>query len=277
MIVFPNAKINLGLQVTSRRLDGYHNLDTVFLPIPLYDSLEVIPSSDPHAEGCTLHLLGAALDGQPTDNLVVRAYDLLRRDHDLPPVEAWLYKHIPSGAGLGGGSADAAFMLKLLNGLFTLGLDEAKLEAYATTLGADCPVFIRNCPVHATGIGNIFSPITLDLRGWRLIVIKPDVFVSTREAFRYVRPAEPEQSLPEQLLRPISEWRFCVTNDFEQSVFPQHPQLAFIKETLYEQGAAYASMSGSGSALYALFPADAQPLDLHGLFPDCFCWQSILS
>lgn len=277
MILFPNAKINLGLQVTSRRPDGYHNLDTVFLPIPLRDSLEVVarPDSD-SATDCVLHLLGNTLEGNPDDNLVTKAYRLLKQEHDLPPVEVWLYKHIPSGAGLGGGSADAAFMLTMLNGMFALGIDDDRLEAYATTLGADCPIFIRNKPVYATGIGNIFSPIDLSLSGYHIVVVKPSVFVSTREAFRYVKPAEPAITLDKKILRPVEEWRHIITNDFEFSVFPQYPQLGFIKDALYEQGAVYASMSGSGSALYGLFRPDALPHDLHALFPDCFCWTAPL-
>jgi len=287
MIVFPNAKINLGLRVTGRRPDGYHNLDTIFYPIPLCDALEVVPMvTNPQETDIRFHLLGAGLNGcTADDNLVVRAYRLLKAEfHDLPAVEVWLYKYIPSGAGLGGGSADATFMLRLLNTMFALGLTDERLEALAATLGADCPFFVRNTPVRATGTGNIFSPVAIDLKGFRIVVVKPPVFVSTREAFGKIdgllndeRLAVSEKAAaiydapPSTLTANLS----TLTNDFEQSVFPLHPELAEIKEALYDSGALYASMSGSGSALYGLFPADA-PLPNATRFPACFVWAGTL-
>lgn len=296
MIVFPNAKINLGLRVTGRRPDGYHNLDTIFYPIPLCDALEVVPmETNPQETDIRFHLLGAGLDGcTADDNLVVRAYRLLKAEFPhLPAVEVWLYKHIPSGAGLGGGSADATFMLRLLNTMFALGLTDERLETLAATLGADCPFFVRNVPVRATGTGNIFSPVAMDLKGYRIVVVKPPVFVSTREAFGKIdellngeRLANSEEAAaiydalpstqtanPSPLTTNLSPQ--ALVNDFEQSVFPLHPELAEIKEALYDTGALYASMSGSGSALYGLYPADA-PLPDATRFPACFVWTGTL-
>lgn len=276
MILFPNAKINIGLQVTARRADGYHDLDTVFYPIPLCDALEVVEATAPDAPLCTLHLAGAPLEGNPDDNLVVRAVQLLRSEgYVFPPVEVWLTKHIPSGAGLGGGSSDAAFTLVMLNSLFALGISDDRLEAFAARLGADCAVFVRNRPVYATGIGNIFTPLSLTLAGYTLVVVKPDVFVSTREAFRGVTPCPPDVTLLHKVEAPVSEWSALITNDFESSIFPLHPELPALKERLYALGADYAAMSGSGSALYALFPG-AAPTVTPTLFPNCFFFKSPL-
>ena len=273
MIVFPNAKINIGLQVTERRPDGYHNLDTVFYPIPLHDALEVIVAEGADYD-CRLHISGITIDGDPENNLVVRAYRLLAADYALPPVDAYLHKHIPMGAGLGGGSADGSYMLRLLNEMFSLGISTAKLEAYATQLGADCPFFITSTPVYATGIGNEFHPIHLDLSGWYLVVVKPDVFVSTKEAYSMVTPAKPAVTLNEKIIRPLNEWKETISNDFEKGIFARHPELAGIKDKLYALGAHYAAMSGSGSALFGLF---AQPLsNVEEQFPGCFCEQQRL-
>lgn len=256
MIAFPNVKINLGLSITEKRPDGYHNLETVFYPVALEDALEINPCNDA-ATKFTLHQHGMEIAGNPEDNLVVKAYLLLDREFDLPPVEIHLFKHIPSGAGLGGGSSDAAFMLKLLNDQFNLHLTDHQLEAYAATLGADCAFFIKNQPTFAEGIGNIFSPVQLSLKGYQIMIIKPDVFVSTREAFSNIRPRRPEHSVKEVIKRPVSEWRETLINDFEASVFPLHPVIGEIKEELYRQGAVYASMSGSGSSVFGLFAPDA--------------------
>lgn len=256
MIAFPNVKINLGLSITEKRPDGYHNLETVFYPVALEDALEINPCNDA-ATKFTLHQHGMEIAGNPEDNLVVKAYLLLDREFDLPPVEIHLFKHIPSGAGLGGGSSDAAFMLKLLNDQFNLHLTDHQLEGYAATLGADCAFFIKNQPTFAEGIGNIFSPVQLSLKGYQIMIIKPDVFVSTREAFSNIRPQRPEHSVKEVIKRPVSEWRETLINDFEASVFPLHPVIGEIKEELYRQGAVYASMSGSGSSVFGLFAPDA--------------------
>ena len=273
MITFPNAKINIGLQVTERRPDGYHNLDTIFYPIPLHDSLEIIVVEDATYD-CRLHLSGVIIEGDADNNLVVRAYRLLAAHHTLPAVDIYLHKHIPTGAGLGGGSADASYTLRLLNEMFSLGITPQELETYAAQLGADCPFFINNTPVYATGIGNEFHPISLDLSGWHIVIVKPDVFVSTREAYSMVHPEKPITTLDEKIKRPIEEWKDTVSNDFEKGIFALHPELNAIKTKLYELGATYAAMSGSGSALFGLFKSEVKNLEQH--FPSMFCEQHLL-
>ena len=258
MIAFPNIKINLGLSITEKRPDGYHNLETVFYPVALEDALEIRTS--PNADRkFTLHQHGMEIAGNPEDNLVVKAYLLMDKEFHLPPIEIHLYKHIPSGAGLGGGSSDAAFILKLLNDHYQLGVSEEQLEVYAATLGADCAFFIKNRPIFAEGIGNIFSPVELSLNGYQIMIIKPNVFVSTREAFSNIHPHRPKYPVREAIQRPVQEWKDTLINDFEASVFPQHPVIGEIKEELYHQGAIYASMSGSGSSVFGLFaPPDTR-------------------
>lgn len=258
MITFPNVKINLGLSITEKRPDGYHNLETVFYPVALEDALEIRTSSATAPDRkFTLHQHGLEIAGKPEDNLVAKAYQLLDEKFNLPPIDIHLYKHIPSGAGLGGGSSDAAFMLKLLNEHFHLNLPDNQLEEYAATLGADCAFFIRNKPTFAEGIGNIFSPIELSLSGYGIMIVKPDIFVSTREAFSNIHPHRPEHPIKEVIQRPVSEWKEALINDFEASVFPLHPAIEAIKQELYNQGAAYASMSGSGSSVFGLFAPEA--------------------
>lgn len=256
MITFPNAKINLGLNITEKRSDGYHNLETIFYPIPVEDALEIHILSDGN-EKFRLHQAGLEIAGEVESNLVVKAYKLLDEQFDLPPVDIHLFKHIPSGAGLGGGSADAAFMLKLLNEKFNLGLSNEILEEYAARLGADCAFFIQNTPTYAEGIGNVFSPVSLSLKEYQLWLVKPDIFVSTRDAFSQIKPRHPEMSLKEIIQMPVSEWKKYMKNDFEESVFPQFPAIDEIKEEMYRQGAIYASMSGSGSSVYGLFATNA--------------------
>ena len=256
MLAFPNIKINLGLSITEKRPDGYHNLETVFYPVALEDALEIRTSSETEKK-ITLHQYGMEIAGNPEDNLVAKAYSLLDKEFHLPPIEVHLYKHIPSGAGLGGGSADAAFMLKLLNNKFELGLPDDTLEEYAAKLGADCAFFIKNRPTYAEGIGNIFSPLPLSLKGYRIWLVKPDIFVSTRDAFAKIKPHHPEMSLKEIAQLPVEEWNGRMVNDFEESVFPQFPAIGEIKEEMYRQGAVYASMSGSGSSVYGLFKEGA--------------------
>lgn len=268
MITFPHAKINIGLQVTERRPDGYHNLDTVFYPIPINDALEVIVADGADYD-CRIHISGIDLAGDPDTNLVVRAYRLLAADYTMPPVDIYLHKHIPTGAGLGGGSADAGFMLRLLNEMFNLDLNTEQLEGYATKLGADCPFFITSSPVYATGIGNEFHNIALDLSGWHIVVVKPDVFVSTKEAYSMVQPEKTKVTLDKKIARPIDEWKETISNDFEKGIFAIHPELAAIKEKLYTLGAKYAAMSGSGSALFGLFEAPLENVEQH--FEECFC------
>ena len=256
MLTFPNAKINLGLNITEKRPDGYHNLETIFYPIPVEDALEINPLREGDGKYC-LHQAGMEIAGEAENNLVVKAYKLLDGLFDLPPVDIHLFKHIPSGAGLGGGSADAAFMLKMLNEKFGLGLSSGTSEEYAARLGADCAFFIRNAPTYAEGIGNVFSPVSLSLKGYQLWLVKPDIFVSTRDAFSQIKPHRPERSLKETVQLPVEAWKEYMVNDFEESVFPQFPAIGAIKDEMYRQGAVYASMSGSGSSVYGLFAADA--------------------
>lgn len=275
MITFPNIKINLGLSITEKRPDGYHNLETVFYPVALEDALEI--RTNPEAQQkFTLHQHGMEIAGNPENNLVVKAYLLLDKEFHLPPVEIHLYKHIPSEAGLGGGSSDAAFMLKLLNEHYNLQLSDNQLEDYAATLGADCAFFIKNTPTYAEGIGNIFSPIELSLKGYRIMIVKPDVFVSTREAFANIRPHRPEYPVREVIRRPVAEWKDTLINDFEASVFPQYPVIGEIKEELYHQGAIYASMSGSGSSVFGLFAAGTTLPEIDW-GTNAFCFKGTLS
>lgn len=270
MITFPNAKINIGLNVVEKRPDGYHDIETVFYPINLQDALEVnlLENSDlPYR----LRVSGTTLDGSPEDNLVVKAYNLLKGIHHLPPVDIRLFKHIPTGAGLGGGSSDCAFMIKILNEKFRLGLGIEEMEGYATRLGADCAFFIQNQPVFATGTGNVFERIGLSLSDYRLVLIKPDISVSTREAYAHIRPHHPENSLKELIKQPVDTWKDNIVNDFEKSVFQTHPEIAAIKDKLYDIGAVYASMTGSGSAVFGLFKEKVDNID--ELFAGCFCRQ----
>ena len=252
MITFPNAKINLGLNIVEKRPDGYHNLETVFYPVPVEDALEVNIWNE-STQKFRLHQAGLEIAGEAENNLVVKAYKLLDERFNLPPVDIHLFKHIPSGAGLGGGSSDAAYMLKLLNEKFNLKLSDKNLEEYAARLGADCAFFIRNAPTYAEGIGNIFSPISLSLKGYQIVLVKPDIFVSTRDAFAQIKPHRQEIPLKEVIKQPIEEWKERMVNDFEESVFPQFPAIKEIKEKLYEAGAIYAAMTGSGSSVFGLF------------------------
>ncbi len=274
MIVFPNAKINLGLHVTGKRPDGYHNLETIFYPVPIQDALEIVVRTDT-GNKWQLYTYGTEIAGNPEENLVVKAYNLLDQSFDLPPVDIHLYKHIPSGAGLGGGSADASFMIRLLNTRFDLGLSKMDMEEYASTLGADCAFFISNSPTLATGIGNKFSPLSLSLKGYGICIIKPDVFVSTREAFALIRPHRAAHALTEIISRPVEEWKEYLINDFEESVFPQYPEIATIKEKLYQTGALYASMSGSGSSVFGIFRPDI-PVPCFSE-KGTFCFTGVLS
>lgn len=274
MITFPNAKINLGLNIVEKRPDGYHNLETIFYPINLQDALEVTRRENNDKE-YTLHISGSSLEGEPEDNLVVKAYKLLKKDYPgLLPVDIHMYKHIPAGAGLGGGSSDAACMIKLLNDKFSLGLSTERMEEYAVKLGADCSFFIRNKPVFATGIGNLFEPVELSLKGYHIILIKPDIFVSTRDAFAEIKPVRPAVSLKEIVKQPIETWKSSMKNDFEDSVFKKFPEIAAIKDELYDLGAVYAAMSGSGSSVYGIFKAPIE--NVEDKFCGCFCRQRAL-
>ena len=270
---FPIAKINIGLYVTRRREDGYHDLETIFYPIPLHDDLSI---SSLKMSDAPYHLqtAGHKIEGYSEDNLIVKVYKQLAEEFDLPPLDIYLYKRSPMGAGLGGGSSDAAAMIKLLNETFDLGLSTADMERRVARLGADCAFFVQGKPAFATGIGDILTPIELSLSGMHLVLVKPDIFVSTKEAYGGIVPATPEHDLLEAIKAPIAEWRHTVSNDFEKNVFRLHPEIAAIKQTLYDMGAVYASMSGSGSTVFGLFQHAVE--EAERVFDDCFVWQSKL-
>jgi 4-diphosphocytidyl-2-C-methyl-D-erythritol kinase len=267
MIAFPNAKINLGLRITEKRPDGFHNLETVFFPVEWRDMLEFV-------EAGNIHFTTSGIDiaGDPESNLVMKAYRLLKNDFELPALRIHLHKQIPFGAGLGGGSSDAAFMLQMLNKTYNLKLSEQQLLTYAATLGSDCPFFILNRPVYATGRGEIMTPIDVRLNGMFILLIKPPVEVSTAKAFRLVTPNKSEIPLPELLRLPVQEWEGKVINQFEQSVFQQYPEISEIKKQMYKLGAVYASMSGSGSCVFGLFKES--PLSYKTMFPAPFLTYS---
>ncbi|UOG77208.1 4-(cytidine 5'-diphospho)-2-C-methyl-D-erythritol kinase [Hymenobacter tibetensis] len=260
MLVFPNAKLNLGLYVTGVRPDGFRNLESVFVPLPWCDALEVLPAAD-HAES-TLTLTGIPIPGDPTTNLCYRAYELLRADFNLPPVRQHLHKVVPIGAGLGGGSADAAFALRALSELFELKLTSETLIGYARRLGSDCAFFVANKPVFAYEKGDVFEDISLDLTGTACKVVYPGLHISTAEAYARVQPQPPRHDLRSALSQPLETWRETVSNDFEDALTPTYPVLREIKQQLYAAGAAYASLSGSGSAVYGLFPGLELPPNL---------------
>jgi len=263
MISFPNAKINIGLHITEKRADGFHNLETVFFPVGWSDALEIA-----HSDELCFTTSGIAISGSPESNLVMKAYLLLQKDFGLPALKIHLHKQIPFGAGLGGGSSDAAFMLRLLNQTFDLQLSQEKLLEYAAVLGSDCPFFILNKPVFATGRGEIMSEINLNVKGLYLLLVKPPLEVSTVSAFQSVVPQRPVVSLSELINLPVQDWKNNIKNQFESSVFPQYPEIAGIKNQLYDQGAVYASMSGSGSCVFGLF--NELPAGIENLFPASF-------
>ena len=273
MMRFPNCKINLGLHITRKRPDGYHDLETVFYPLPLKDAIEII-ASPVSAQGFPLHqgsgsvelfLSGLPVQGDPADNLCVKAWRLLKKDFpQLPPVQLYLHKAIPMGAGLGGGSADAAFTLQLLNDKYRLGLSTEQLLDYSLQLGSDCPFFIINQPCIATGRGELLQTIPLDLSAWSFLLVYPEIHINTKWAFEHITPALPATPISEIIRQPVHTWKDALVNDFEAPVCQLHPALRSIKETLYTAGAVYASMTGSGSSFYGIFPKGNTP---EGLFP----------
>ncbi len=253
MLLFPNAKINLGLAITERRRDGYHNLQTIFYPVGLTDILEIVPALSKPQGHIHFRTTGLQIEGNEEDNLCVKAYKLLATEYEIPAVSVHLHKIIPTGSGLGGGSSDAAFMLKGLNNLFKLGISEDKLEGFASRLGSDCAFFIRNQPVSAHGKGNLMKHTDLKLNDYHIIIICPNINISTAEAYSFITPANPEFPPEKTVLLPINEWKKKLRNDFEKSVFHRYPQIRYIKDKLYNKGALYASMSGSGSSVYGIF------------------------
>lgn len=285
MICFPNAKINLGLNITEKRPDGFHNIETVFYPIGWNDALEVIVSdsasvldsartdkhsviaqTDKHSDTkneFNLHLSGLPISGNIEDNLLYKAYQIIKQTKALPPIDVYLHKNLPMGAGLGGGSADAAFFINLLNEQFELNLTEEKRINIARQLGSDCAFFINNKPLFATEKGDVFSSISVDLSAYYGVVVYPNVHSNTKEAYSLVKPKQPQQSIPEILKLPIEQWKDLLVNDFEESIFSKYPIVKEVKETLYQKGALYACMSGSGSAVFGLFKNE---VDLSSVF-----------
>ena len=255
MINFPIAKINLGLNVVSKRDDGYHNLETVFYPVPIKDALEVFPMEDgfPSDVRCDLKVTNLFIDGDEQKNLVVKAYNMIAQDYELPRVHVHLYKHIPTQAGMGGGSSNCAYMIRLLNEMFSLGMSDEKMIGYAARLGADCAFFIKAQPAYAEGIGEKLQPISIDLSGCKMLVVRPNIPVSTKEAFSLITPQVPKKNCLDIVRQPIETWKDELVNDFERSVFAIHPEIGRLKEMMYEQGAVYAAMSGSGSSVFGLF------------------------
>jgi len=271
----PPAKINLGLNIIRKRTDGFHDLETVFLPVPLYDELSLEDQTEKYEFPCRMTITGNAIECDEQKNLVVKAYNILANDFSLPPVHVYLYKNIPSQAGMGGGSSDAAYMLKALNTKFELSLTDEELESYASKLGSDCAFFIKSQPAYAEGIGDKLyriPGISYQMRGLKLAIVKPPISISTREAYTNVTPHSPIKNCVEVVMQPIETWNGILVNDFEETLFHIYPELAEIKRTLYRMGALYASMSGSGSALYGFFDVD-KPLtkrQLRRIFPECF-------
>lgn len=274
MITFPCAKINLGLNIVSKRPDGYHNLETVFYPIPLTDALEIkyMDEKFPSESPCDLKITGNDVDCNEEDNLVIKAYQLLAADFQLPRVHAHLVKRIPTQAGLGGGSSDAAYMIRLLDERFRLNIGIPEMERYAAKLGADCAFFITADPSYAEGIGDVLMPVDVPgagLGGYYLAVVKPSVAVSTRDAYAAFVPKTPAKCCRDIVRQPIETWKDELVNDFEAPIFAMHPELAAIKQSLYDAGAVYAAMSGSGSALFGIFRE--QPTGLEKEFEGMFC------
>jgi 4-diphosphocytidyl-2-C-methyl-D-erythritol kinase len=254
MIQFPNAKINLGLNVTGKRTDGFHNIETLFYPIPFCDILEIVHTSPPNTNNYKLFASGLSVNGNENDNLCVKAYLLLKKDFSqLPAIDIHLYKNIPMGAGLGGGSADGAFMLLLLNKKFNLDISKNTLVNYALQLGSDCPFFIINKPCFAKGRGEETETAECVLSGHTLVIVNPGIHVNTGIAFSKISPAAPAISIKEIIKRDSGEWKNLLVNDFEKSVFAAYPAINEIKEKLYLSGAVYASMTGTGSTVYGLF------------------------
>jgi len=267
MVVFPNAKINLGLSVTQKRTDGFHDIETIMYPIPLKDALELVLAPDGIFE---FSVSGLEIPGNKQSNLCFRAWELLQHKFKLPAIKMHLRKVIPLGAGLGGGSTDGAFMIKLIDHVFQLNLPAEKMDNYARQLGSDCPFFINNNPAFASGRGDKLRPVEFDLSGYFLVLVKPNVHVITAEAYAGIKPELPEISIANIIQQPVDEWKDKLKNDFEKNLFQTHPELLKIKDHLYDAGAVYASLTGSGSAIYGLFK---QEVDLKHQFKDYFYWS----
>lgn len=278
MLLHPNAKLNIGLCVTGRRPDGYHDIDTVFLPIRLHDSLTI--ERDDNLSGIQFRTTeGIALDCTDEDNLIVRTYRRFAEHYPVGGVHVTFRKQIPFGAGLGGGSSDAAHTAIALNSLFSLSLSKEQLKKEVSPIGADCAFFIENTPCHATGIGDRLVPFPLSLQGYGLLLVKPDIHVSTKTAYSGITPRQPAHTLTDSLRLPVEQWKSRVVNDFEQNVFSSFPAIGAIKQRLYDMGAAYAAMSGSGASVFGIFPLADCPgtKEAAAVFNDCFVYTEALS
>ena len=259
MIVFPNCKINLGLHILQKRQDGFHDLESVFFPLPVHDALEMISSRDQSTPKFTTS--GLAINIEPSENIIYKAWELLKKDYPaITPVDIHLHKNIPMGAGLGGGSANGAYALLLLNEKFQLGISQEKLTDYAAQLGSDCPFFILNQPCFVMGRGEKMERIQLDFSGYSLMIIYPGIHIPTAWAFSQIKPSFPSNPLKSLVTSPVEEWKNELTNDFEIPVFQHYPQVKKIRDELYEKGAIYASMSGSGSSVYGIFKKSSVPV-----------------
>jgi 4-diphosphocytidyl-2-C-methyl-D-erythritol kinase len=268
VIVFPNCKLNLGLHIVSKRDDGFHNLETVFFPFNFKDALEIIKSPDNEPD-FSFTSSGLSISGEKKDNLCYKAYALVKNNHPhIPAIQMHLHKTIPMGAGMGGGSADAAFTIKLLNQLFDLKMPLNEIHEMAAVLGSDCPFFIKNKTCFASGRGEILEEIILDLSDYKILVIHPGIHINTAWAFSQIKPATPVKSIKEIISQPISTWKSALINDFEEPVFKKHPELNVIKNALYASGAVYASMTGSGSAIFGIFNRELK-ID-KGQFPEYY-------
>ncbi|AEI46531.1 4-(cytidine 5'-diphospho)-2-C-methyl-D-erythritol kinase [Runella slithyformis] len=268
MITFPNAKINIGLHITEKRSDGFHNLESCFYPVGWSDVLEVIPATE-----FSFSSSGIDIPGDPAKNLCVKAYELLKKDFSLPPLSMHLLKIVPIGAGMGGGSSDAAFTLSLLNQVYDLKLSTEALENYARTLGSDCAFFIQNKPVYCYEKGDRFADIPLSLQGKYIVLVYPNLHISTAEAYAGVKPQAPKVNLLEALQRPPAEWRHSIQNDFEKGLFEKYTVLPELKAKMYALGAEYAAMTGSGSTIYGIFEKE---VDLQNNFNQYTVWKGEL-
>jgi 4-diphosphocytidyl-2-C-methyl-D-erythritol kinase len=273
MIVFPKAKINLGLRITGRRNDGYHNIETIFYPVSLYDALEFVASTDSEKKD-SLIVTGISVGVRPEDNIVMKAVLKLRENYSFPWLKIHLHKAIPHGAGLGGGSSDAGCMLKSLNRYFQLSVSEAELESIALDIGSDCPFFIVGDPSYASGRGEILEPVKPFLSGYYLILLNPGVAINTGEAYRNCKPEMPSSSLLMLSGKDIRDWKESILNDFEEYAFRKYPIIGKIKEELYSCGALFSSMSGSGSSVYGIF--NGKPLNMPDILKDMVIWEGMM-
>lgn len=269
MIRFPNSKINLGLHVIAKRQDGYHDIETIFYPVNCCDILEFLPTEDTASISTT----GLPVAGNDQSNLCLKAYQLIKEVYAIPSVRIHLHKIIPMGAGLGGGSSDGAFMLRMLADYFSLGISEKELEVLALKLGSDCPFFIANKPVLAKGRGDCMESVSVNLKGYFIILLKPDVHIATAEAFGGVTPAIPLVSMKEMILTPVETWKDWMINDFERTVGRKFPVIMALKKNLFNAGALYASMTGSGSAVYGIFREVVTDFEVPS---GVFCWKGFL-